>query len=42
MRGNHVSKSIESLVTEAKNLAKIGVKELILIAKIDILWIGHL
>ena len=33
MRGNHVSKSIESLVTEAKNLAKIGVKELILIAQ---------
>ncbi|MBP7185068.1 MAG: 30S ribosomal protein S12 methylthiotransferase RimO, partial [Saprospiraceae bacterium] len=33
MRGNHVSKPIESLVKEAKNLAAIGVKELILIAQ---------
>lgn len=33
MRGKHVSKPIEDLVREAKNLAKIGVKELILIAQ---------
>lgn len=33
MRGNHVSKSIEQLVKEAKNLAGYGVKELILIAQ---------
>lgn len=33
MRGKHISKSIESLVTEAKHLASIGVKELILIAQ---------
>lgn len=33
MRGKHVSKSIEDLVTEAKNLAANGVKELILIAQ---------
>lgn len=33
MRGEHVSRTIESLVTEAKNLAKVGVKELILIAQ---------
>lgn len=33
MRGGHVSRSIESLVTEAQNLAKRGVKELILIAQ---------
>lgn len=33
MRGGHISRSIESLVEEAKNLARIGVKELILIAQ---------
>lgn len=33
MRGKHVSKPIEKLVEEAKNMAKIGVKELILIAQ---------
>jgi len=33
MRGKHVSKSIEDLVKEAKNLAKYGVKELMLIAQ---------
>lgn len=33
MRGKHVSKSIEDLVTEAKGLAKKGVKELMLIAQ---------
>ncbi len=33
MRGKHVSRSIESLVQEAKNLARMGVKELILIAQ---------
>lgn len=33
MRGKHVSKSIEDLVTEAKGLAKQGVKELMLIAQ---------
>jgi len=33
MRGKHISKSIEDLVTEAKNLAKYGVKELMLIAQ---------
>ncbi|WMX16585.1 MULTISPECIES: 30S ribosomal protein S12 methylthiotransferase RimO [unclassified Aureispira] len=33
MRGKHISKSIEDLVTEAKNLAKQGVKELMLIAQ---------
>lgn len=33
MRGKHISKSIEDLVAEAKNLARIGVKELILIAQ---------
>ncbi len=33
MRGKHVSKSIEDLVTEAINLAANGVKELILIAQ---------
>ncbi|MBL4650964.1 MAG: 30S ribosomal protein S12 methylthiotransferase RimO [Aureispira sp.] len=33
MRGKHVSKSIEDLVTEAKSLAKKGVKELMLIAQ---------
>lgn len=33
MRGQHVSKSIEDLVKEAKGLAKSGVKELLLIAQ---------
>lgn len=33
MRGKHVSKSIEQLVLEAKNLVKNGVKEVILIAQ---------
>lgn len=33
MRGKHISKSIEDLVHEAANLARIGVKELILIAQ---------
>lgn len=33
MRGKHRSRSIESLVKEAQNLAKLGVKELMLIAQ---------
>ena len=33
MRGKHISKPIEALVVEAKNLAKKGVKELMLIAQ---------
>ena len=33
MRGKHISRSIEDLVLEAKNLAKQGVKELMLIAQ---------
>ena len=33
MRGKHISRPIESLVKEAKNLAKHGVKELMLIAQ---------
>ncbi len=33
MRGKHISKPIEDLVREAKNLAKIGVKEIMLIAQ---------
>ena len=33
MRGKHVSRSIEDLVTEAKNLASRGTKELLLIAQ---------
>ncbi len=33
MRGRHISQPIETLVKEAQNLAKIGVKELILIAQ---------
>ncbi|MCB9032792.1 MAG: 30S ribosomal protein S12 methylthiotransferase RimO [Chitinophagales bacterium] len=33
MRGNHVSKTIEDLIAEAKNLAKQGVKEIMLIAQ---------
>ncbi|MCK5279359.1 MAG: 30S ribosomal protein S12 methylthiotransferase RimO, partial [Cyclobacteriaceae bacterium] len=33
MRGRHVSKPIEAILTEAKNLARNGVKELLLIAQ---------
>jgi len=33
MRGNHVSKPIEEIVTEAKKLVKMGVKEIMLIAQ---------
>ncbi|HNG88958.1 MAG TPA: 30S ribosomal protein S12 methylthiotransferase RimO, partial [Saprospiraceae bacterium] len=33
MRGKHISRPIEELVTEAKNLARRGVKELLLIAQ---------
>lgn len=33
MRGKHISKPIEAIITEAKNLAKKGVKELLLIAQ---------
>ncbi|MCB0508022.1 MAG: 30S ribosomal protein S12 methylthiotransferase RimO [Chitinophagales bacterium] len=33
MRGKHISKSIEDVVTEAKHLAKQGVKEIMLIAQ---------
>ncbi len=33
MRGKHISQPIEKLVAEAKNLAKIGVKEIMLIAQ---------
>ncbi|MCG8311491.1 MAG: 30S ribosomal protein S12 methylthiotransferase RimO [Cytophagales bacterium] len=33
MRGKHISKPIESVLTEAKHLAKNGVKELLLIAQ---------
>lgn len=39
MRGNHISRPIEELVTEAKNLAKNGTKELILIAQ-DLTYYG--
>ncbi|MDB2361981.1 30S ribosomal protein S12 methylthiotransferase RimO [Flavobacteriales bacterium] len=39
MRGKHKSKPIEDLVIEAKNLAKNGVKELILIAQ-DLTYYG--
>ncbi len=39
MRGKHVSKPIEELVTEAKNLARNGTKELILIAQ-DLTYYG--
>lgn len=39
MRGNHVSKTIEDLVTETKLLAKKGTKELILIAQ-DLTYYG--
>lgn len=33
MRGKHISRSIESLINEAKNLVKKGVKEIMLIAQ---------
>lgn len=33
MRGKHISQPIEALVTQAKNLARMGVKELMLIAQ---------
>ena len=33
MRGKHISRTIESLITEAKHFASIGVKELVLIAQ---------
>ena len=33
MRGKHISRTIDSLVQEAKNLARMGVKELMLIAQ---------
>ena len=39
MRGGHVSKTIEDLVTEAKSLARRGTKELILIAQ-DLTYYG--
>tara|TARA_Y100000589_G_scaffold57107_1_gene47392 strand:+ start:1054 stop:2367 length:1314 start_codon:yes stop_codon:yes gene_type:complete len=39
MRGKHVSKSIDDLVFQAKNLAKKGVKEIILIAQ-DLTFYG--
>lgn len=39
MRGKHVSKPMEELVNEAKNLAKNGTKELILIAQ-DLTYYG--
>ncbi len=39
MRGKHVSKPIEDLVAESENLAKNGVKELILIAQ-DLTYYG--
>jgi ribosomal protein S12 methylthiotransferase len=39
MRGNHVSRSIEDLVVEAKSLARRGTKELILIAQ-DLTYYG--
>ncbi|MFT2007083.1 30S ribosomal protein S12 methylthiotransferase RimO [Pontibacter sp. 13R65] len=39
MRGKHVDRSIESLVGEAKRLAKMGTKELILIAQ-DLTYYG--
>ena len=42
MRGKHVSKPIEDLVTESENLAKNGVKELILITGFNILRIRYL
>ena len=33
MRGKHISRSIESLITEAKNLVRSGVKEIMVIAQ---------
>lgn len=39
MRGGHVSTPIEKLIDEAKSLAKVGVKELILIAQ-DLTYYG--
>ncbi len=39
MRGNHISRSIEDLVKEAKHLAKNGTKELMLIAQ-DLTYYG--
>ena len=39
MRGNHISKPMEQLVLEAANLAKNGVKELVLIAQ-DLTYYG--
>ena len=39
MRGNHVSRSMDELVTEAKSLARRGTKELILIAQ-DLTYYG--
>lgn len=39
MRGKHVSEPIEKLVDEAKRLAELGVKELIIIAQ-DSTWYG--
>lgn len=39
IRGKHVSRPVESLVSEAENLADKGVKELILIAQ-DLTWYG--
>lgn len=39
MRGNHLSTPIETLVTQAKNLAKNGTKELMLIAQ-DLTYYG--
>ena len=33
MRGNHISRPMEELITEAKNLAKNGTKELLIIAQ---------
>lgn len=39
IRGNHVSRPVEDLLLETKNLAEKGVKELILIAQ-DLTWYG--
>jgi ribosomal protein S12 methylthiotransferase len=38
MRGKHVSQTIEKLVKEAEGLARDGCKELILIARLNLLW----
>jgi len=40
IRGIYISKPIETLVTEVKNLVKAGVKEIILIAQ-DLSWYGR-